>query len=80
MVSDPADVAGVICHSAVSHPEIAEILTDAAMWLIEMYGVRTAIPRQQAADSLASRFDDAEVTDAIDAWISKFAPAVGMQR
>ena len=80
MVSDPGDVAEVMLHNAASHPEIADVVTGAATWLVEMYGGKAAIPRQHAADSLASRFDDAEVTDTIDAWLSKFAPAVATLR
>jgi len=73
MVSDPTDVARIMVDATSQHPETADVVTKAASWLIEMYGEQAAIPRQHAADSLSTRFDEATVADVIDSWLTTFA-------
>jgi hypothetical protein len=74
MVSDPAEVAKVMGEAAQEHPEISSVVNDAACWVTEMYSESqsTSITRQQAADSLAARLDEAEVFRALDEWLSVF--------
>jgi len=76
MVSDPEEVAGVMMDAANDHPEIKTVVVDAATWLSDMYGKTTGIPRQHALDSLGTRFDETTIAEAIDTWLSQFAPAL----
>jgi hypothetical protein len=78
MVSDPKEVAAVMLRSIEAHPEIREVVTAAARWLQELYGKSgtTIITRQQAADSLAARFDESSVFQSIDVWLDGFAAEV----
>jgi hypothetical protein len=74
MVSDPETVSNVMRLEAQKHPEIADVVRDAALWLIEMYddSPDTPITRQHAANSLAARFDETQVFEAIDNWLERF--------
>jgi hypothetical protein len=77
MLSDPAEVIRVMDEAVQEHPEISPVVSAAACWIVEMYSKsqNTSITRQQAADSLAARFDEAEVFGAIDNWLSVFTTA-----
>ncbi|MDR1186579.1 MAG: hypothetical protein LBK95_03855 [Bifidobacteriaceae bacterium] len=75
MASDPAEVAFVMETQAREHEEIAQTVTAAARWLVEMYGSGAAAPRRHAADSFAARLDRSEVYEAIDRWIASFVVA-----
>jgi hypothetical protein len=74
MVSDPSEVAQTIKNEVRSHPEITTVVQLAFKWLIEMYGDSPTAPitRKQAADSLATRFNEKEVFEAMDAWLNRF--------
>jgi len=74
MVSDPVEVRQTMNNNATAHPETAEVIRSAANWLVEMYSDSTqvSVTRQQAADSLAARFDENDVFTAIDGWLKKF--------
>jgi hypothetical protein len=72
MVSDGADVAAAMTKRCEAHPEIREAVATAAVRLVEMYRADGGAPRQQMADALAARFDDAEVWDAADEWLRAF--------
>jgi hypothetical protein len=74
MVSDPSEIMQVMRKNIKTHPEIAETVDLASRWLIELYGDASvpSVTRQQAADSLAARFDEAEVFSAIDSWLLGF--------
>jgi len=78
MVSDPEVVAGIMVATAGVHPETKSVIANSATWLAEMFGGNTAIPHQHAVDSLSTRFDETEVTVAIDTWLEKFTPSVAM--
>ena len=74
MVSDPVEIRQIMNNNATAHPEAAEVIWSAASWLVEMYSDTTqvSVTRQQAADSLAARFDENDVFAAIDSWLKKF--------
>ena len=74
MISDPGGVAATMRKGIDEHPEIADVVNSAVQWLIEMYSdsLDTPVTRQQAADSLAARFDEDEVFPAIDRWLEDF--------
>jgi hypothetical protein len=72
MVSDPATVAETMRAACDAHPEIADVVASAATWIIEMYGASTAIPYQQAIDSLIARFDDQEIISVLESWTIAF--------
>lgn len=77
MVCDPQGVAQVMIASVAAHPEIADVVRQAGAWLLEMYSDTASIPRQQAVDSLAARFDDAETEAAMNEWLAGFQAASG---
>jgi len=54
-VSDPKGVANTMLSAVMDHPEIPNVVTDAATWLSDMFGEKTAIARRQAADSIIAR-------------------------
>jgi hypothetical protein len=56
-------------------PEIAPVVSQAAAWLVEMYAQPSGIPRRQAADALADRFNETQVHDAMDTWLATFRDA-----
>ena len=74
MVSDPLEVSELMFQNVQNHPEVADVVKKAARWLVEMYGNTPDAPitRQQAADSLAARFDEADVFAAMDNWLAMF--------
>ncbi|MDR1184507.1 MAG: hypothetical protein LBK67_06890 [Coriobacteriales bacterium] len=75
MVSDPETVSSVMHLEVKKHAETAKVVRDATLWLAEMYGNSSDAPvtRQHAADSLAARFDEAQVFEAIDNWLERFS-------
>lgn len=78
MVSKSEDVARVMMAGIAEHPEIGDVVMNAAAWLVEMYGHSSTTPviRQQAADSLANRFSEAEVLGNMDLWVESFKDAL----
>ena len=75
MVCDPEETARIMVEAVAAHPEIRPVVSDAAAWMVEMYGGRECVVRRQAADALGSRFSEAEVDGVIDGWLERFAPA-----
>jgi len=74
MVSDPEEVASAMHDNIKKHPEIARVVESAKQWIVELYGDRPTVPvtRQHAADSLAARFSENQVLEAIDIWLERF--------
>jgi len=72
MISEPTGVAQVMRTQSDAHPEIAQTVADAARWLSEMYGDPTGLLRRHGVRALADRFEEPEVTQAIDTWLSDF--------
>ncbi|MCL1923943.1 MAG: hypothetical protein FWG15_08870 [Propionibacteriaceae bacterium] len=72
MVSDPVMVAQVLLEAVRDHSEIRQVVSSAAIWLTEMYGGTDTLPRRHAIESLVSRFDEAEVAESLDSWLSSF--------
>lgn len=76
-VSDADDVATVMATQSRGHPEIEAVISQAAHWLVDMYGDPTSILRRHATDALADRFDASQVEAAMDMWVAKFIKHVG---
>jgi len=72
MVSKPDEVARAMVEQSTAHPEITEVVDDAARWLVEMYTDPSSLLRHHTVDALATRFDEDEVNEAVVTWLSGF--------
>jgi hypothetical protein len=74
MVSEPNSVVEIMRGESKKHPEIAEVVEAAAKWLVELYADSpgVSVTRQHAADSLAARFTEDQVFEAMDTWLEAF--------
>jgi len=76
LVSNPDNIAATMVYQASEHSEIAPVVKQAIIWLIEMYADPTSIVRHQAADALADRFEMSQINDGMDAWLTRFGNRV----
>ena len=82
MIAPAAEAANTMAAGIREHPEIFDAVTAGAAFLVEMYRDPESLPRLQATDALAARFDATTVNDAIETWLADFqhqARAAGLQ-
>jgi hypothetical protein len=72
MASQPETVATIMIEQSTEHPEITTVVSNAARWLVEMYSDPSGVPRRHAADALADRFDETQVAETIEPWLTAF--------
>jgi len=73
MVSDGASSARTIAAAVEADPIVADAARAGARYLIDLYSASGAVmPREDAVESLAARFDEEEVLVAIDGWLDAF--------
>lgn len=72
MVSDGVACARTISEALAEDPIVTEAARDGATYLTTLYGASGQQPREDAVESLETRFDEDEVTSAIDEWLAAF--------